>query len=138
MELRETFDKDNNGEINYGEFVHMMKTMKTIPKTSIELQKKMESAFAKLDKDGDGFISIHELKAMLIKMDGRTTGKRRPQLTESDLHAILAPMDINGDGKLDYREYLIMVGRTHAEIEELLAMRTADRLEAGGKAKAGK
>ena len=38
-------------------------------------------------------------------------------------------MDINGDGKLDYKEYLLMVGRTTAEIEELLALKNADKLD---------
>ena len=65
---------------------------------------------------------------MLLRMQARQTGKRRAKMTEADLHDILAPMDINGDGKLDYKEYLLMVGRTHAEIEELLALKQADRL----------
>ena len=88
-----------------------------------------EKAFRKFDKNNDGFISIHELQDMLMRMQGRQTGRRRPKMTESDLHAILAPMDLNGDGKLDYREYLMMVGRTSAEIEELLALKKADALD---------
>jgi len=129
QDLRAQFDADNNGVINYDEFVHMMKSMKIVPETSKALQKKMETAFSKFDKDGDGFISIHELRDMLMKMANNPISRRRTKMTESDLHDILGPMDINGDGKLDYKEYLLMVGRTTAEIEELLALKNADKLD---------
>lgn len=31
-------------------------------------------------------------------------------------------MDLNGDGKIDYGEYLTMLGKTKDEVEELLAI----------------
>lgn len=35
---------------------------------------------------------------------------------------MIEAMDLNGDGKIDYGEYLTMLGKTKDEVEELLAI----------------
>ena len=61
----------------------------------------MRAAFALLDKDGDGFLSLQDL-AEDLKIYGSNS-------SETELQAILSEVDINHDGKIDYREFDIMM-----------------------------
>ena len=61
----------------------------------------MRAAFALLDKDGDGFLSLQDL-AEGLKIYGSNS-------SETELQAILNEVDINHDGKIDYREFDIMM-----------------------------
>lgn len=61
----------------------------------------MRAAFALLDKDGDGFLSSQDL-AEDLKIYGTNS-------SETELKEILNEVDINHDGKIDYREFDIMM-----------------------------
>lgn len=61
----------------------------------------MRAAFALLDKDGDGFLSSEDL-AEDLKIYGTNS-------SETELQEILNEVDINHDGKIDYREFDIMM-----------------------------
>ena len=61
----------------------------------------MRAAFALLDKDGDGFLSLQDL-AEDLKIYGSNS-------SETELQAILNEVDINHDGKIDYREFDTMM-----------------------------
>lgn len=61
----------------------------------------MRAAFALLDKDGDGFLSSEDL-AEDLKIYGTNS-------SETELKEILNEVDINHDGKIDYREFDIMM-----------------------------
>lgn len=61
----------------------------------------MRAAFALLDKDGDGFLSSQDL-AKDLKIYGTNS-------SETELQEILNEVDINHDGKIDYREFDIMM-----------------------------
>ena len=61
----------------------------------------MRAAFALLDKDGDGFLSLQDL-AEDLKIYGSNS-------SETELQAILNEVDTNHDGKIDYREFDIMM-----------------------------
>ena len=61
----------------------------------------MSAAFALLDKDGDGFLSSEDL-AEDLKIYGTNS-------SETELQEILNEVDINHDGKIDYREFDIMM-----------------------------
>ena len=61
----------------------------------------MRAAFALLDKDGDGFLSSQDL-AEDLKIYGTNS-------SETELQEILNEVDINHDGKIDYREFDIMM-----------------------------
>lgn len=61
----------------------------------------MRAAFALLDKDGDGFLSSEDL-AEDLKIYGTNS-------SEIELQEILNEVDINHDGKIDYREFDIMM-----------------------------
>ena len=61
----------------------------------------MRAAFALLDKDGDGFLSSEDL-AEDLKIYGTNS-------SETELQEIFNEVDINHDGKIDYREFDIMM-----------------------------
>ena len=61
----------------------------------------MRAGFALLDKDGDGFLSSQDL-AEDLKIYGTNS-------SETELQEILNEVDINHDGKIDYREFDIMM-----------------------------
>jgi len=61
-------------------------------------------AFEKFDTNGNGSLSIAELKAVL-----KRPGGGRP-LTDEDVAEIIADYDVNGDGELQLSEFALMWG----------------------------
>ena len=84
-------DLNGDGKICYGEFTDIMK------------QKIRRNNFLKefqlLDTNGDGKISAHEVKSV-IKRVGKVTK------TDAEIQKIIKDVDDNGDGYLDYNEFL--------------------------------
>lgn len=72
------------------QFLAMMKKM---PDSENELKE----AFKAFDADGDGTTSKDELKKILAKF-GQT-------LTDAELDAVMAEVDTDGDGEIDYNEF---------------------------------
>ncbi|XP_033730289.1 calmodulin-like, partial [Pecten maximus] len=63
-------DKDNDGEIDFEEFVSMMsKKWRDLEKEEEEIKK----AFKVFDRNGDGMIEMRELKAVLTGLGERMT-----------------------------------------------------------------
>lgn len=60
----------------------------------------LERAFAHLDLDKDGFLSREEFVQAL-----RSMGTVFADLSDEDILAIVSAMDLNNDGKIDYREF---------------------------------
>ena len=63
----------------------------------LEYQKNIWWAFCTYDLDGDGKITAEELKGVL------------PQETRESLASIIAEYDQNGDGFIDYKEFMMCV-----------------------------
>ena len=84
-------DLNGDGKICYGEFTDIMK------------QKIRRNNFLKefqlLDTNGDGKISAHEVKSV-IKRVGKVAK------TDAEIQKIIKDVDDNGDGYLDYNEFL--------------------------------
>jgi len=58
----------------------------------------LRKVFDAVDKDGDGFLEIHEVKALAAHFfDGR-------QPTDQQVSRIMQRLDADGDGRLDFRE----------------------------------
>ncbi|CAF3584481.1 unnamed protein product [Rotaria sp. Silwood1] len=62
-----------------------------------------EESFALLDKDGDGNISHHEIRSLMNSL-GYTP-------SEEDISSVISKIDIDGDGTVDFDEFLIMMRR---------------------------
>ena len=89
--LMNTMDMDENGTIDYMEFIAA-----TLNASQVEREQNMMKAFQTFDKDDSGFISIDEIKEAATEwgMDG------------SDMEKFLKEADLNGDGEIDYLEFV--------------------------------
>mmetsp|Transcript_11081 Transcript_11081/g.23390 ORF Transcript_11081/g.23390 Transcript_11081/m.23390 type:complete len:527 (-) Transcript_11081:700-2280(-) len=87
-------DENNDGEIDFDEFLIMMKK---IPDT----EKELREAFAVFDSDSDGTTSRTELKRIMLKF-GQT-------LTDQELDAVMAEVDDDGDGVISFEEFKLVM-----------------------------
>jgi len=100
QQIMSNIDTDGSGKIDYTEF--LAATMET----GLYLkEEKLYMAFKMFDKDGNGTISADELKAVLGN-DESYAGK--DQKFWNDL---IKEADLNGDGEIDYNEFITMMGK---------------------------
>ena len=66
-------------------------------------EKDLKAAFKVFDENNDGFISAAELEYMLTLLGGGS------QLTKEETMALIASVDTNGDGKIDYTEFAALM-----------------------------
>merc|ERR1711982_90861 len=92
-------DTDGSGAIDYTEFLAA-----TLDKHLYLQEDVCWSAFRPFDRDGDGLISQNELK-LVLEMDdvvyacGGTT----------DIAQLMKDFDANGDGVIDFHEFMTML-----------------------------
>ncbi|GAB5357377.1 hypothetical protein AAMO2058_000369400 [Amorphochlora amoebiformis] len=79
---------NSDGDIDFKEFVRMVMTQ-------------MENAGSMQSLDNEDFISVAELKHVMESLG--------EELSESDLQEMIEEADINGDGKLNYKEFVAMI-----------------------------
>jgi len=87
-------DTDRNGSIDFDEFCKMM----TMPTKDVDFEAEMKSAFKVFDMDNSGTISLEELRKVM-KSFGEI-------LTEDELDSMIKEVDKNGDGTIDYEEFV--------------------------------
>ncbi len=105
-------DQDHNGVLTYSEFRSLAND-----------NDRMEQAFNRMDQDGDGLLSRHELgldgRRLLRRADADDDG----QLSREELKAFFSQddpdpafirMDENGDGQLEKHEYFLQKEETKA------------------------
>ncbi|XP_066931770.1 uncharacterized protein [Clytia hemisphaerica] len=85
-------DKDKSGFIEFGEFVRVF---------SPPSQDELLNAFKRFDKNGDGFLTPDEVKEVLRDANQPATDRNVTEMIES--------VDSNGDGKINYKEFLTML-----------------------------
>lgn len=91
-EILKSIDTDNNGFIDYSEFIIAAMNHETLLSKT-----RLRDAFAKFDIDGNGTISKAELRAILDLSD------------DTEIHDLLSEVDENGDGEIDYNEFKEMM-----------------------------
>lgn len=79
-----------NGEIDFEEFLQMMS--KKI--TTCDTEEEIRDAFRVFDKDGNGLISSHELRQIMMNLGEK--------LTDEEVDEMMREADLNGDGQIDY------------------------------------
>ena len=97
-ELFQSIDTDKSGLINYTEFL-----ASTIDHQIYFKEEKLYEAFALFDKDGNGKISVSEVKNVL-NIENEDVNK---------IEDIFKSIDINNDGELDFNEFLILMGKNN-------------------------
>ena len=97
-EAKKLFDKidvDKNGKIDYTEFLAA-----TIQKVNYLKNEKLYETFSMFDKDNDGLITKTELLNAL----------KADISQEKEIESYIKAVDKNGDGKIDYKEFLQLMG----------------------------
>ncbi|XP_048825757.1 calcium-binding protein 2-like [Brienomyrus brachyistius] len=134
------FDYDQDGYLNYKDVADCMRTMGYMP-TEMELIeiiqqikmrlgglidfddfcelmgprmmeetahmmgiKELQCAFRQFDSDGDGLITYDELKDAMKSLLGE-------KLKKGELDEMLKEIDLNGDGNVDFNEFVMMLSR---------------------------
>ncbi|OIV95156.1 hypothetical protein TanjilG_21546 [Lupinus angustifolius] len=90
-------DLDGKGTMEFGEFLNLMAIK--IKETAAE--EELKEAFRVFDKDQDGYISPIELMFVM-----RTIGVK---VTEEELGFMVNQADLDGDGLIDYEEFVRMM-----------------------------
>jgi len=79
-----------------------------------------KEAFLVFDKDGDGHITPNEMEAALKAM-GATP-------TQAEVRDIINEFDLDGNGRIDFNEFLVMMAMQHdTEDDYLAAFQAMDR-----------
>lgn len=87
-------DEDKSGTIDFNEFLGLMAKKMKESNTEDDLLE----AFKVFDRDGNGKISAHELRYVMM-----SSGE---ELTEADIADIIQSADSDGDGYIDYQEFV--------------------------------
>ncbi|VDO73750.1 unnamed protein product [Heligmosomoides polygyrus] len=90
-------DADGNGTIDFPEFLTMMtRNMK-----DTDSAEEMREAFRVFDQDGNGFISAAELRYVMTNLGEK--------LTDEEVDEMIREADVDGDGQLNYEEFVTMM-----------------------------
>ena len=95
QKLFNKIDVDKNGKIDYTEFLAA-----TIQKANYLKKEKLFETFSKFDIDNSGFITKDELLKAL----------KAEKSQEKEVENLIKAVDKNGDGKIDYKEFLQLMG----------------------------
>ncbi|KAL7886191.1 hypothetical protein AOLI_G00064860 [Acnodon oligacanthus] len=104
MELIELSQQICGGKIDFEDFVELMGPKMLAETADMIGVKELRDAFKEFDSNGDGQISIMELKEAMKKLLGE-------QLNPREIDEILQDVDLNGDGQVDFEEFVRMMSR---------------------------
>ncbi|KAJ1687982.1 hypothetical protein LUZ63_019372 [Rhynchospora breviuscula] len=93
--IMEAADVDGNGSIDYLEFISA-----TMHMNRLEKDEHIFKAFEYFDKDNSGYITVEELEEALTKHD---------MGDEKTIKEIIAEVDTDHDGRIDYQEFVAMM-----------------------------
>ncbi|EPS38312.1 hypothetical protein H072_7905 [Dactylellina haptotyla CBS 200.50] len=87
-------DADNNGTIDFPEFLTMMaRKMK-----DTDSEEEIREAFKVFDRDNNGYISAAELRHVMTSIGEK--------LTDAEVDEMIREADQDGDGRIDYNEFV--------------------------------
>ncbi|KAJ3614417.1 hypothetical protein NHX12_017991 [Muraenolepis orangiensis] len=94
MELIELSQQICGGRVDFEDFVELMGPKMLAETADMIGVKELRDAFREFDSDGDGQISLGELREAMKKLMGE-------QLNHHEIDEILRDVDLNGDGQFD-------------------------------------
>ncbi|CAO2208722.1 unnamed protein product [Urochloa humidicola] len=101
-QLMEAADVDGNGTIDYAEFISA-----TMHLNKLEKEDHILKAFEYFDKDHSGYITVDELEEALKKYD---------MGDDKTIKEIIAEVDTDHDGRINYQEFVAMMRNNSPEI----------------------
>jgi calmodulin len=99
-EMIEEVDEDKSGRLEFEEFIILCAKF-IVEEDAEALVKELKEAFRLYDKEGNGFIPTSCLKEILKELDD--------QLSDTDLDGMIAEIDQDGSGTVDFDEFLEMM-----------------------------
>ncbi|XP_060577306.1 neo-calmodulin-like isoform X7 [Ruditapes philippinarum] len=95
-----TLDVNGNGRIEFQEFYAFMQQemAKVNDENYSQREEVIRSAFRTFDKDGNGYIDAKELRVAMKKLG--------ECLTDKELEDMMKQADVDGDGKINYEEFV--------------------------------
>ncbi|XP_057254412.1 calcium-binding protein 2 [Pezoporus wallicus] len=104
MELIELSQQITGGKVDFDDFVELMGPKMLAETADMIGIKELRDAFREFDTNGDGQISVAELREAMRKLLGQ-------QLNYREVDEILKDVDLNGDGLVDFEEFVRMMSR---------------------------
>nr|ABK21927.1 unknown [Picea sitchensis] len=90
-------DTDGNGTIDFREFLDLM----AHKIKDLDSDEELREAFKVFDKDQNGYISAAELRHVMINLGEK--------LTEEEVELMIKEADTDGDGQVNYEEFVRMM-----------------------------
>merc|ERR1712045_1006464 len=109
------FDDDNNGEVDFKEFIQGLSHFSA----KGDMESKLKFAFRIYDMDNDGFVSNGELFQVLKMMVGNNLKDTQLQQIV-DKTIIYADQD--GDGKISYEEFCALVDSSGLDVHKKMVV----------------
>merc|ERR1719369_2119989 len=97
-EMMSGLDSDLNTSIDTLEFLNKM-SMKI--RELDDYKEDIREAFQTFDRDGSGFLCVDKLRKALTSLG--------EELTEEQANNIINQFDVDGDGRINYEEFLTMM-----------------------------
>jgi len=90
-------DINNDGQINYEDYIALMNKRNK----EVESEEEIINAFKILDKDGQGVISVTELRHIMTSVGDL--------LTEEEVDSMIKKADYDANGYINYEEFIRMM-----------------------------
>merc|ERR1711964_6541 len=101
QELLEEIDEDGSGEIEFGEFCQLCATFLVEDPDIETMKRELKDAFRIYDKEGLGYITMDTLRGLISEL--------LSPLTPDELDGIIAELDEDGSGSMDFDEFCEMM-----------------------------
>ncbi|KAL7743592.1 hypothetical protein ACLKA6_013397 [Drosophila palustris] len=106
QEMLQEIDVDGDGNVSFEEFVDILSNMTYEDKSGLssadQEERELRDAFRVFDKHNRGYITASDLRAVL-----QCLGE---DLDEEDIEDMIKEVDVDGDGRIDFYEFVHALG----------------------------
>ncbi|KAA0725450.1 Calcium-binding protein 5 [Triplophysa tibetana] len=102
IELGQNINMNLGGRVDFEDFVELMAPKLLAETAGMIGVKELRDAFKEFDMDGDGEITTEELRCAMSKLLGE-------HMNEKEIDAVVREADNNGDGTVDFEEFVRML-----------------------------